>query len=294
MWRSRSLVAIAAILWSTSGLFAKAPIFSAWPLDTRGALLAFYRTLFAGLCLLPFVRRPSWTWWLVPATLLFAVMSITYMYAITKTTAANAIWLQHTAPFWVFLIGATLFREPIQRADWLMLAAVLLGVGLIVFFEVRQQSSMSDSGLQGVMLGLVSGFFYAMVVLSVRALRDLDSAWLISLNLLVTAVVLLPYVLYLGVLPSFGQASWLVAFGAFQLGLPYVLFARGVRHMPSHQASFIVLLEPLLVPFWVWLAWRNDASYERPSWWTLVGGSMILVGLISRFGFDRSRSKSSS
>ena len=175
-----------------------------------------------------------------------------------------------------------------------MLAAVLLGVGLIVFFEVRQQSSMSDSGLQGVMLGLVSGFFYAMVVLSVRALRDLDSAWLISLNLLVTAVVLLPYVLYLGVLPSFGQASWLVAFGAFQLGLPYVLFARGVRHMPSHQASFIVLLEPLLVPFWVWLAWRNDASYERPSWWTLVGGSMILVGLISRFGFDRSRSKSSS
>ena len=212
------------------------------------------------------------------------------MYAMTKTTAANAIWLQHTAPFWVFLIGATVFREPIQRADWRMLLAVLLGVGTIVFFEVRH--SASESGLQGVALGLMSGFFYATVVLSVRPLRELDSAWLISLNMLVTAVVLLPYVLYVGVLPSPLQASWLAAFGVFQMGLPYVLFARGVRHMPGHQASFIVLLEPLLVPFWVWLAWPNDASYERPAWWTFLGGGMILAGLISRFGFDRSRSES--
>jgi drug/metabolite transporter (DMT)-like permease len=88
-----------------------------------------------------------------------------------------------------------------------------------------------------------------------------------------------------------GQALWLVAFGVLQMGLPYVLFARGVRHIPGHQASFIVLLEPILVPFWVWLAWRHDPSYAAPSWWTFVGGLMILLGLATRFGLGVRESK---
>ncbi len=112
---------------------------------------------------------------------------------------------------------------------------------------------------------------------------ELDSAWLIALNHLVTAVVLLPFILYQGIWPTVGQASWLAAFGVFQMGTPYVLFAYGLRSIPGHQASFIVLLEPVLVPVWVWLAWRHDPGYEPPAWWTMVGASMILVGLMARF-----------
>src|SRR5690606_918278 len=57
----RYLVIAAAVLWSTSGLFAKAPWLAVWPLEVRGPLLAFWRTLFAGLFLLPWIRRPTWT-----------------------------------------------------------------------------------------------------------------------------------------------------------------------------------------------------------------------------------------
>ncbi len=270
-------------MWSMSGLFAKSPLLSTWPLEVRGPLIAFWRTLFAGLFLLPFVRRPQWTWWLIPTTLFFAAMSVTFLTAMTKTTAANTIWMQHTAPLWVFVIGATLLREPIQRTDWLMLLAVICGVGFILFFEMQNAAS-GPANQQGVVLALASGFFYATVVLSLRALRQLDPAWLIAMNHLVTAVVLLPFFLQKGVWPTVGQASWLAAFGVLQMGLPYVLFARGVRLIPGHQASFIVLLEPILVPVWVWLAWRHDPTYTAPSWWTFVGGLMILLGLVTRFG----------
>ncbi len=281
-------------MWSTSGLFAKAPLLTSWPIEQRGVLLAFWRTLFAGLFLLPLIRRPQWTWWLIPATLLFAVMSVSYLTAMTKTTAANAIWLQNTAPLWVFVIGVSLFREPVQRADWLTLLAVVAGVGLIVICE-HQEARSGQTSMEGVVWGLAAGFFYATVVLSVRALRRLDPAWLISLNHLVTAVVLVPFVLYYDIWPTRSQTYWLAAFGVFQMGLPYVLFARGVQHVPGHQASLIVLLEPLLVPVWVWLAWRHHASYQPPAWWTLVGGSMILLGLLARFGLaDQSPSDSSS
>ena len=253
-----------------------------WPLDVRGPLLAFWRTLFAGLSLVPLVRRPTWTWWLIPATLCFAVMSISFLTAMSLTTAANAIWLQNTAPLWVFLMGWGLLGERPRRADWLMLVAVGMGVGFILTFELRL-AQQRGTDMRGVMFGLASGLFYAGVVVSVRALRRLDSAWLIALNHFVTAAILFPYVCYLGIWPTPRQTAWLAAFGIFQMGLPYVLFARALRTLPGHTASFIVLLEPILVPVWVWLAWRHDPVYEPPAWWTLVGGSMILTGLIARF-----------
>ncbi len=264
-------------------MFAKAPLLTSFPLETRGLVLAFWRTLFAGLFLVPFIRRPQWSWWLIPSTLVFAVMSISYLTAMTRTTAANAIWLQNTAPVWVLLFGVSLFGERVQRADWWMLVAIVLGLGLILFFESRSARS-GQTRLDGVAWAIASGLFYATVILSLRALRRFDAAWLICLNHLVTAVVLLPFILCWGTRPTGSQLGWLAAFGILQMGLPYVLFARGVRSIPSHQASFIVLLEPILVPVWVWLAWRHDPSYERPAWWTLVGGGLILLGLLLRFG----------
>jgi drug/metabolite transporter (DMT)-like permease len=74
-----------------------------------------------------------------------------------------------------------------------------------------------------------------------------------------------------------------MGFGILQMGLPYVLFARGLKSVPSHEASGIGLLEPVLLPVWVFLAWRHAADYAPPRWWTMVGGGLILVGLILRF-----------
>ena len=62
----RLCIVAAALLWSTNGLFVKSHVFDDWPPDRRGTLLAFYRALFAGVLLLPFVRKPRWDARLVP------------------------------------------------------------------------------------------------------------------------------------------------------------------------------------------------------------------------------------
>ena len=49
----RLLIVAAAVMWSTSALFAKSPIFQDWPQELRGPLLAFWRALFGGLVLVP-------------------------------------------------------------------------------------------------------------------------------------------------------------------------------------------------------------------------------------------------
>ena len=179
--------------------------------------------------------------------LVFAVMNYTYLTALTRTTAANAIWLQNLAPVWVFLIGVFLFGEPVHRKDWLLVMFGAMGVGLILFFEIQGEQ------LGGIVFGVLGGITYAGVILCVRQLRGEDSAWLISLNLIVTARILLPFVVRMGIWPTGKQMAYLSAFGMLQLGLPYFMFVRGVRALAGHEASGIALLEPILVPVWAFL-----------------------------------------
>ena len=268
----RLWVLLAAVMWSSRGLFAKAPTFADWPLESRGILLAFWRALFAGVLLIPFVRRPRWDRKLVPFCLTFTAMNVTYLSAMTLTTAANAIWLQSTAPWWVFLVGVLILGEPFAKSERFPL--VIGGIGLAIILAIQLQGQ--DQA--GVLLGLASGFTYAGVVLSLRALRSHDSVWLVVVCHLAAAAALLPYALWANVWPSGFQLLVLACFGFFQMALPYVFFARGLRTITSQEATGIGLMEPILLPLWVYLVWD-----EEPALSTLVGGSLILLGLVLRY-----------
>jgi drug/metabolite transporter, DME family len=266
--QARLLVFIAALLWSASGLVVKSPCLEGW----SGPQLAFCRAAFACLALWPFVRKPRWTLRLIPMTILFAGMNYTYLTAMVKGTAANAIWLQCTAPVWVLLVGVFVLGERAIWRDWFMLACSSVGVGFILYFESR------GVGLDAVLWGLASSFFYAGVVLSLRQLRDYDAVWLAALNHLVTVIALAPFAIAAYELPTGIQWPLLAAFGILQMGLPYVLFARGLKRIPGHEATGIALIEPILNPLWVFAAWGF-----KPAWWTVVGGLCILIGLAVRY-----------
>jgi drug/metabolite transporter (DMT)-like permease len=273
-WDGRWWILLAAVLWSTSGFFAKSPLFAAWPADQRGVMMGFWRAVFATLVMLPFVRRPRWDRRLVPMGLSFAAMNATFLTSMVLTTAANAIWLQSTAPLWVFLAGHLWFGESWQRRDLIPLSFGLLGVSTILAFELPH----GGSGW-GIGWGLASGVFYAGVVLCLRWLRGENGAWLVAVNHFAAALLLGPYVLSMTPWPTAEQFAMLAAFGTFQMALPYLVLAHGLRTVPGPEASVITLCEPVLTPIWVFVAWRD----EIPAWWTLLGGGMILVGLLVRY-----------
>ena len=230
------MVVVAAVLWSTSGYFAKLPLFEDWPQESRGVQLAFWRALFAGMLILPAVRRPSFRLAMIPMTLSFAAMNVLYL----------------TSGF--------------------------AGVTLILANELKNDIQW------GVLFGLISAFGYAGVVLLLRKLRGEDSAWLVAVNHLVTAALLLPFVLYYTHWPSTAQLLVLSAFGFFQMALPYLLFGWGLKHITGTEATAIGLLEPALVPLWAYLARR-----EEPAWWTIAGAAIILGGLLLRYVVVRER-----
>jgi drug/metabolite transporter (DMT)-like permease len=278
----RLCVLAAAVMWSTNGLFVKSTVFDDWPVDERGTLLAFWRALFAGSLLLPAVRKPRWDPRLVPMALSFTLMNVTFLQSMTLTTAANAIWLQSTAPLWVFLVGLIAYRMVREPRDLAPVLCGLAGAAIIVTFELRANDAESATGRShdmGVLLGLTSGIFYAGVVVFMRRLRDHGGPFLVAVNHLAAAALLAPYCIYVG--QSVSQHQWpvLMAFGFFQMGLPYLLFARGLREISGQEGAGIALVEPVLTPLWVYLG----PSGEAPAPWTVVGGALILLGLGWRY-----------
>ncbi len=273
--RGRWLLIAAAVLWSTSGVVLKSPPLEAMPLAMRGPVLACYRALFALLFLLPFVgwKRVRWRPMLVPMAVLFGVMNFLYIAALTRTTAASAIFLQYTSSVWACVFGWLILKEPIERGNLVALVCAVCGIGWIV------AGDWGGPHFLGNVMALGAGLTYAGVILCLRQLREEDSAWLIAVNHLVSFLMLLPFVWDMGdVSVSLLQWVLIAALGITAMALPYVIFARAVRDVATQEAGLLLLLEPVLNPVWVWLCWREDNPVA-----VWIGGGLILSGLAGRY-----------
>jgi drug/metabolite transporter (DMT)-like permease len=138
-------------------------------------------------------------------------------------------------------------------------------------------------------MGLGSGLTYAGIILCLRYLRDESSQWLIVQNHLGSATCLATAVLLLNgfafwcewmTAPTVRQLAFLSVFGAVQMGLPYLLFARGLRSVSPQEAGALTLIEPMLNPLWAYLI---SPETDTPTPYTWVGGLLIIGALAYRY-----------
>ena len=270
--KGRWFVLAAGVLWSLSGVITKS-----LPLDPL--TIALYRGLFAGLALLPFVPRRNRVFQPVmfPLGLIFGAMTACYLGSVKLTTAANAIYLQYTATFWVVPLGLIFLGEHPNRRAKVGIAVAMVGIGLIVGWG----SDGRPREWQGIALGLASGMGFAAIATGIRGLRDLHPIWLSSVLNLSGALTLGLGMSLSGrgvIVPTATQCLALLGFGVIQMALPYVLFARGLREVGTAEAGLIALIEPILNPVWVVLV-----VGERPTLPTLLGGLFLLGGVAYRY-----------
>jgi len=275
--QGRLCIALAALLWSTSGAFTKVLTRdTALGLNTPPIAplqIAFYRALFAGLVLLPALRRRdiSFRPLMLGMAGCFAIMNATFVSALALGTAANAILLQYTGPMWMYLASVWWLGEAPDRRSFAALWISLVGIGIIVW------GGRLEAQLDIIAIALVSGVTYAGVIVFLRVLRDASARWLTVLNQLVSALVLVPLI-WNQPLPTAGQLGVLFVYGAGQMTIPYWLMARSLKTISPQEAGIISLLEPLLNPLWAyWI------SGEQPSVYTVAGGAFILGALVWRY-----------
>ena len=263
----------AALLWSTGGLFIK------WN-SLSGLELSFCRSFFAIFTVAYFTRHEGFGLNRITAvaSVLYAVLLILFVLATKQTTAANAIFLQYTAPVYLLILEPLVYKEKFRSRD---LITVLVCVGGMALFFVGQ---LRPQDVTGNIFALASGLCFAMYFLLLRhpRAREVNRASSVIYGNILSVVITAPW--GLAAIPNINLHDFLSVtyLGVVQLGIAYTLFtvgmARGVR---SLDAGIICYIEPVLNPVWVFLVLG-----ERPSRWALLGGSIIIAAVIVHMLLD--------
>ncbi len=221
------------------------------------------------LVFLPEARR-GWRGrtWLVGVT--YAATLVLFVLATKLTTAANAIFLQSTAPLYLLLLGPVVLREAIRRVDVLVISAVAAGAILLLLGAQRVVATAPDP-VRGNLLGLVTGLTWAVTLTGLRWVgkrpEDAESpAAIVAAGNFIAFAASLPMAFPVVHLAARDMVV-LLYLGVFQIGLAYALLTHSIRHIPGLEAATLLLIEPVFNPVWTWLHSRRAAQQTGARRW---------------------------
>jgi drug/metabolite transporter (DMT)-like permease len=265
----RLAILLAAVAWSTAGLGQRG-------LDASAVTQVAGRAFFAALALFALVlameRRGTMRAFLgmgrsgLAMTVFLAISSGAFLLALNHTSVANVLFMQAAAPMMAALLGWVLISEPVDGRTWA--ALLLAGAGVAVM-----AAGSLDAGIAAVGLPLLMTASFAVVIVIARHRRDVSMMPATCASQVLVVVVCAPFV----TLGSVSGSDWaiLAALGVGQMGLGLAFLTIGARLIPPAQVALISLLEVVLGPLWVWLAYG-----ERPSSATLVGGAIVVAAVV--------------
>jgi len=189
--------------------------------------------------------------------------------ATKNTTAANAILIQYTAPIYVIFLGAWLLKEKVKLLDWVTVAVVMGGLVLFVIDDI------GTGGMLGNIIAAFSGIFFALFTVFMRMQKEGSPIGSVVLGNILTALIGVPFLF--SSMPDAKGWLYLTVLGTLQLGIPYILYSKAIKHVTAIEASLIPVLEPILNPVWVYIFLG-----EAPGRYALIGGAIVLTAVTLR------------
>ena len=259
----------AAVAWSTAGLAQR-------ELDASPATQVAGRAAFAAVALFLLVVATERGGTLrafgrmgrsgAALAVCMAISSGAFLLALNYTTVANVLFMQAAAPMMAALLGWVLLSEPVDGRTWVALVLAAAGVALMA-------AGSFDAGTTAVVLPLVVTAAFAAVIVIARHRREVSMMPATCASQVLVLAACIPF-LSLG---SASRSDWaiLAALGIGQMGLGLAFLTIGARLIPPAQVAIISLLEVVLGPLWVWLAYD-----ERPSAATVAGGAIVVAAVV--------------
>jgi len=256
---------ICASLWSIAGIFFKL-------IDWNPFVTAGFRSLIAAITVIIYmiVKKQKIV---ISKNVLISMffLSATYLCFVSAnklTTSANAIVLQYTAPVFIIIISALLFRQKFKLSDIVSVLFTLAGIS--IFFI----DGLGKGQLLGNIVGIFSGIFMAGMYIAVGKTDENEKMSGILFGQLLTTLIGIPFCFFTSGTISVVSVSAILILGIFQLGIPYILYGLASSHCPPLACCLISAAEPLLNPVWVLIF-----AGERPGIFSIIGGIIVITAV---------------
>lgn len=266
--RGQAFIALAAVAWSTAGVLQR-------ELTVGAVTQVAGRACFAVIALFVFVaiseRRGTLRAFRamgraeLAVAVLTAIASSAFIVALNHTTVADVLFMQALAPIAAALIAWIGLKERVSRRTAVSMVVALAGVALMV-------GGPGGSEGVGLALSVLMTLCFAFTVVITRHRRDISMAPAICLSQVLVVLCVAPFAEPGSV--SAHDLALLAALGIGQIGLGLAFLTMGARLIPAAEVALIGLLEVILGPLLVWLAYT-----ERPSTTTLIGGAIVVTAV---------------
>lgn len=282
--KNKALLAVlaAGAFWGTMGFFARSLYTAGFgPLEVAQTRITTGLVL-VGLYILIFNRsqfkiklKDLWCF-LGTGIVSLLLFSTCYFSTLNYTSLAVAAILLYTAPFFVMLMSLVLFKEKMNSKK--VLALLLAFTGCVLVSGVGGDETVSWIGI---LLGLGSGFFYALYSIFGRyAINRGYGAWTMTFYTFLFCSIGCAFLSDWQVIGNSVQADpsillWVLGLGFVTAFLPYVLYSTGLEHMESSKASILASVEPVVSAlFGVFV------FHETMTLWGVLGIAMVLAAIV--------------
>ena len=282
--KNKALFAVlaAGTFWGTMGFFARSLYAAGFgPLEVAQTRITTGLVL-VGLYILLFNRsqfkiklKDLWCF-LGTGIVSLLLFSTCYFSALNYTSLAVAAILLYTAPFFVMLMSLLLFKEKMNGKK--IFALLLAFTGCVLVSGVGGNEEISWIGI---LLGLGSGFFYALYSIFGRyAINRGYGAWTMTFYTFLFCSIGCAFLSDWQVIGSSVQTDnsvllWVLGLGFVTAFLPYVLYSMGLENMESSKASILASVEPVVSAlFGVFV------FHETLTAWGILGILMVLGAIV--------------
>ncbi len=268
---------ISVVLYGTIGLFLRY-------VDLPSELVAMCRGIIGSVFIVMFLllikkRRPVLDFdaikrnlkWLVLSGICLGLNWIFLFAAYTTTTVAIASLCNYMAPLIVIMIAPFVLHE---RLEYKKLPCVVIAFAGIVLVSGVMEGERGN--LLGIVLGLAAALAFVAIVLCNRKLHDISPYDRSVVQLIMSAVTILPYFLIhnRGVALHFDTRSVLIILmlGIVHTGVAYCLYFSGLGSLPVQSIAVLGYLEPVISVLCSVLILK-----EHMSVWGWVGAVLIIA-----------------
>ena len=196
---------------------------------------------------------------------LLMLANLSFIHAIANTSVANALFTLSLIPLFTAILGFFFLKEKISLWTIIIMSFAFVGIFIMI------KEGLESDSFYGNIIAFFCAISFSGFVIVLRKFRHIN---MIPANFISgILVILVSFLISLGNMKIPIQEIWLCfLWGGVLSGFVNSVFIFSTRFLLASEATFFLLLEFSLGPFWVWIFLDETISQE-----TFFGGTIVMV-----------------
>jgi len=190
------------------------------------------------------------------------------------TTISNATLSYYFAPVFVIILSPIVLKEKLTKRKIICVLIAMFGLFLVLNGDSGSLNN-SYNHVRGIMYGLFGAGVYSSIVLMNKFIKNLSGFETTLVQLTVSALVLLPFVIYQGNFNLFtiSKGSWffVILLGVVHTGFAYLLYFSSMKELKGQSIAILSYIDPISA-----VVFASIFFGEGMNLFKVIGGIFIL------------------